>query len=317
MDDIYFPSNACVLACSGPSLNTINVRSLGLPVVAVSTSIRTIHKPDFWVLADYVNEMHGETGKIAYSDPDIIKVVPVEKVSYNINPKSLVLCEYDTATRWPNIESTLFTGKQPFIRGPHKSVTFAIQWLHYIGVKTIIWAGNDLSANSMKEKYCYNVEEFDMKKQHNYQKTLDQTSDTLKLWYPIAKKRGFSWFSWNCGEFFESIVPKFNENEWTENNSSLKYKDNLKISVCVVPDVKKNEIKNITKKSASYRNVISKIEKSVPVEVEKVIIPPIEVVLPDVIPAHLNIITEPREIVSERRMHLRNTIKTKKNLRSK
>jgi len=223
MSDKYFPANTCVLACSGPSLNSVDPFSLGLPVVAVSTAIRKITNPHFWVMADYLNEMHGSEGTAAYSNPDVIKVIPEGKVSSGANAQSVVLCNYDTTTRWPDLDSSLFTGSQPFIRGPHKSVTFGLQWLHYIGVKNIIWVGNDLKANSMKEKYCYEVQEFDMKKAYNYDKTLDQTANALKDWYPIALKRGFKWFSWNCGEVFESFVPKFDLNWWeSEGKEQLK-----------------------------------------------------------------------------------------------
>lgn len=223
MSDKYFPANTCVLACSGPSLNTVDPFSLGLPVVVVSTAIRKITKPHFWVIADYLNEMHGVEGSLAYSDPNIVKILPEGKVSSGANAQSVVLCNYDTSTRWPDVESVLFNGAQPFIRGPHKSVTFAIQWLHYIGVKNVIWVGNDLKANSMREKYCYEVQEFDMKKAYNYDKTLDQTAGALRQWYPIALKRGFKWFSWNCGEVFESFVPKFDLNWWeSEGKEQLK-----------------------------------------------------------------------------------------------
>ena len=56
MSDKYFPANTCVLACSGPSLNTVDPFSLGLPVVVVSTAIRKITKPHFWIIADYLKE---------------------------------------------------------------------------------------------------------------------------------------------------------------------------------------------------------------------------------------------------------------------
>ena len=218
MEHVIFPTTACVLACSGPSLNLVDVFSLGLPVVAVSTVIRKITNPNYWIIADYLNEMHGSEGETAYSNPDIIKILPEGKVSLDKNPQSVITCNYDTNNRWPDLEKHLFVGKDTFIRGPHKSVTFALQYLHYVGVKTIIWVGNDLQAKSMKEKYCYPVEEYDMKKSHNYDKTLEQTHYALKNWYPIAKSRGFEWYSWGCGELFESIVPKFDMEGWKRDN---------------------------------------------------------------------------------------------------
>jgi hypothetical protein len=51
MEQIIFPATACVLACSGPSLNLVDVFSLGLPVVAVSTVIRKITNPNYWIIA--------------------------------------------------------------------------------------------------------------------------------------------------------------------------------------------------------------------------------------------------------------------------
>ena len=263
MSDKYFPANTCVLACSGPSLNTIDPFSLGLPVVVVSTAIRKITKPHFWIIADYLNEMHGDEGYKAYSDPDVIKVLPEGKVSTGSNPQSVVTCKYDTSNRWPDLESSLFTGYEPFIRGPHKSVTFAVQWLHYIGVKNIIWTGNDLKANSMKEKYCYEVKEFDMKKAYNYDKTLDQTANALKEWYPIAIKRGYKWFSWSCGSIFESFVPKFDLNWWeSEGKEQLK-----QYAPITFPTI--NFIPPVIEQTQSFQNVEIKREQKIIIRSEK------------------------------------------------
>lgn len=262
MSDKYFPANTCVLACSGPSLNKVDPFSLGLPVVVVSTGIRKINKPHFWVMADYLNEMHGIEGSIAYSDPDIVKVLPEGKVSSGANAQSVVLCQYDTSTRWPDLDSSLFTGNQPFIRGPHKSVTFGLQWLHYIGVKNVIWVGNDLKANSMKEKYCYEVKDFDMKKAYNYDKTLDQTADALRNWYPIALKRGFKWFSWECGEVFESFVPKFDLN-WWESEGKEQLKQYAPITFPLIDiEIPKTEKKIIIPEITNIK-IGSKIDKKV------------------------------------------------------
>jgi hypothetical protein len=309
MREIYFPSQTCVLACSGPSLNTVDVYSLGLPVVAISTAIRKIHKPDFWIIADFLNEMHGEEGKAAYANPDIIKIVPSDKVSHNVEHKSLVMCEYDTATRWPNINQLLFNGKQPFLRGPHKSVTFGIQWLHYVGVKNIIWAGNDLTATSMREKYCYPVKEFDMKKEYNYQKTLDHTAQTLKDWYPIAQQKGFKWYSWNCGEIFETFVQKYDPTMMDFKNSQP---CSIKIEIDIENELKKNEI--IQKREVKKKKIIKNYESPQPSQ----IIEKKEAPKEKFIPPHLRMSPkDPQEIVSERREHRRKITETRKNLRQR
>lgn len=315
MSNLVFPSDTCVLACSGPSLNTVDVFSLGLPVVAISTAIRKIPNPDFWILADYLNEMHDEEGRNAYSNPEIVKVVPDNKISSGANPQSLVLCNYDTATRWPDLEKHLFCGKQPFIRGPHKSVTFAIQWLHYIGVKRIIWAGNDLTAKSMKGKYCYEVKSFDMKKEYNYSKTLDQTSEALKKWYPLAISKKFEWYSWNCGSVFESFVPKFDIDWWEREGKQKVIFQDLTINPNSVKNTEKLQEKRVTSRPIRpHKQIIQKKVKIDDKEPEnkqennkqqdnfgKNIIEKIEV---------------PEEIVSDRRNSRRQQIEFRKNLRS-
>jgi hypothetical protein len=208
-----FPFNydTVVVACSGPSLKLVDPFSLGLPVVAISTTIRSIPNPHVWILADQINEMHGEEGKLAYSNSDILKVVPEKRVTQTANPVNILEIPYESSNRGIDIHNRLWSGTYPLIRGPHKSITFGIQWLHAVGIKKIIFCGNDLFAPSMKEKYSYSVEDFDMKKEHNFNTTLDQTANAMENWYPLAKQRGFEWFSWKCGERFERFVTKFDE----------------------------------------------------------------------------------------------------------
>jgi len=313
MSDKYFPANTCVLACSGPSLNRVDPFSLGLPVVAVSTAIRKITNPHFWVMADYLNEMHGLEGSNAYSDSSIIKVLPEGKVSVGANPQSVVLCNYDTSTRYPDLDSNLFTGHQPFIRGPHKSVTFGLQWLHYIGVKNIIWVGNDLKANSMKEKYAYEVKDFDMKKAYNYDKTLDQTANSLKQWYPIALKRGFKWFSWECGEVFESFVPKFDLNWWESEGKELlrEYTPITFPKVEIVESPKKEEIKVEPKKEPKIQvreNKKTEVYKAPNIPEPKIEILPLD----QLVQTQIEKIKSP---ISDRRDSRRRSLEVKKKLR--
>jgi hypothetical protein len=303
MSDFIFPSDTCVLACSGPSLNNVDVYSLGVPIVAVSTAIRKIPNPNFWVLADYLNEMHDVEGREAYSNPEIIKVIPDNKISSGANPQSLVLCNYDTSTRWPDLDKHLFNGKQPFVRGPHKSVTFGLQWLHFIGVKRIIWAGNDLTATSMRGKYCYEVKDFDMKKEYNYHKTLDQTADALKKWYPIALRKGLEWYSWNCGSVFESFVPKFDLEWWEREGKAQTNQTNF-----IIPK-KSDRLENLVEKKINPPRKPIKPEQKIKVQKEELNIPQPE---PNVIEK-----MEPaKEIISNRRNYRRQQIEFRKNLRS-
>lgn len=207
-----FPDNICVIACSGPSLNKVDCFSLGLPVIAISTAIRTIQKPDYWFLADYLNEMHGDEGKKVWEDRGVKKVIPKNKIGRKKveNRKDFILvdCKANNLAS-DNLHNILFDPNLPLIRGPHKSVTTALQWAHVNGATKIIFAGNDLQATTMETKYSYETKPFDLKKKHNFKKTLDQVWQCMQGWYPIARRRGFEWYSWECGSIFEQLVPKF------------------------------------------------------------------------------------------------------------
>lgn len=207
MQPYFQETDSCVLACSGPSLNKVDVFSLDLPVVVVSTAIRAIPNPNFWALADRLNKMHGPEGSNAWKNKNIIKIVPQNQIIKGDG--SFIKVDYKGAGRQGEIHKLLFTPGHSLLRGPHKTVTFIIQWLHVNGIKNIIFAGNDLKANSFEEKYAYKLENHDMRKKGNFKKTIDQVANTMKVWYPIAKAKGFEWYSWECGEEFEKLVPKF------------------------------------------------------------------------------------------------------------
>lgn len=221
-----FPTDTCVLVCSGPSLNLVNPFELGLPVVVISTAIRKITNPHYWILADHLNEMHGQQGNVAYQNENIVKIVPTGKISGKHRSDLRTYCEFDYTSSDNHItdkNNHLFSGKLPFLRGPHKTVTFGVQWLYHVGVRNIIWVGNDLHAKSATEKYAYESNETDLKKAYNYNVTIDQVHETLKSWYDIAKTRnlGFNWYSWKCGEIFEKFVPAFDYDSYVKPESSI------------------------------------------------------------------------------------------------
>tara|TARA_Y100001937_G_scaffold53848_1_gene74333 strand:+ start:3497 stop:4597 length:1101 start_codon:yes stop_codon:yes gene_type:complete len=214
-------SDCIVFANSGPSLNKVDVFSLGYPVAAVSTSVRSDQfkdrKPDIWILADKLNDMHGERGKELWQDPEVIKVMPelrrkdINRIK-NLSEKDLeqwYFCDYNSNRQKRNHGVTeidaLFSGRMPFIRGPHKSVTFGIQWLHYMGAKNIIWTGCDLTAPSLDQKYAYKTDGRDSGKRGGYLRTLNVVDRALREWYPVALKKGYEWYNWECGEALTNI----------------------------------------------------------------------------------------------------------------
>ena len=76
MNEKCYPIDKAVVACSGPSIRNVDVFSLGLPVVAISTAIRYIPNPHIWIYADRLNDMHGEEGKRANENSKILKFIP-------------------------------------------------------------------------------------------------------------------------------------------------------------------------------------------------------------------------------------------------
>ena len=208
-----FPDETCVIACSGPSLKKVDCFSLGVPVLVISTAIRYLKKADYWILADHLNEMHGPEGKLAWEDPNILKVVPRAKTlnkHRDQNRKDFIVVDVqDSNKATDNHQRDLFNPSLPLFRGPHKTVTMAIQWAHSRGAKKLIFAGNDLKADCVEKKYAYEFQKFDMKKKHNFSKTLDQVRVCMQGWYPIAKMKGFQWYSWECGDVFSHMVPTF------------------------------------------------------------------------------------------------------------
>lgn len=248
-----FPTDTCVLVCSGPSLNLVDPFELGLPVVVVSTAIRIITNPHYWILADYLNEMHGQEGNVAYQNENIIKVVPTNKISNkhsNLIRNFVEIPYAESDNQFQDRYSHLFSGNAPLLKGPHKSATFAVQALHYMGVKNIIWVGNDLYASNPKEKYAYESTDQDLRKAYNYTITLDQVHKTLKDWYSYAVRRGFNWYSWKCGDIFESFVPKFDYDNYQKPQESIYY-HGVKNSLYPVESLEKQKIisKKLDKKS--------------------------------------------------------------------
>ena len=216
-----------VLACSGPSLNKINPFSLGFPVVAISTAIRADafkhRKPDAWALVDMPidrKSYQGNSGQFLHTkqslqyweDSEVLKVMPAYRRKTVKNKSNFIFYDYDGIkdSKKRKIPETkeVFNGKTPFVRGPGKSITFALQWCHYVGIKTIIFSGCDLSSSSIENKYAYNIEKKDKQKRFNTSQ-LDTVRNTLRLWYPIAQRRGFKWYNWQSGPILGKIIPPY------------------------------------------------------------------------------------------------------------
>jgi len=228
-DKNIFRESTVVLACSGPSLNKVNPFSLGYPVVAISTAIRAdafkYRKPDAWLLTDMPVDrklyqgkrgqfLHTKQSLQQWKDPEVLKVLPTSKRKniQNKEPNQFKFYDYDSLKekkkRKKNECEEVFNGNMPFVRGPSMSITFALQWCYYVGIRTVLFAGCDLVSSSIETKYAYDIEEEDRKKVCN-PRQLNRIANTLIRWYPIAQRKGFKWYNWKSGIRLGCIIPSY------------------------------------------------------------------------------------------------------------
>jgi len=220
---IEMPEDACdpcrrdlgdtvVLACSGPSLFKVNLRSAGVPIVAVSTAIRNpqLAKPDVWAFADRLNHNHGDHRTDVWEDPDVIKIVPA--YTRNAGGKNVIRVPYTHGKGSDRKHMAhgrdYMDGKLPLMRDTHKSVTFALGWLAFTGVKTIIICGCDLrSGRQHDEKYGYPMLGANARRAGSrLNSSLAQTYHSLKQFAKCAEKYGIRLVSWSPGGRTEEFM---------------------------------------------------------------------------------------------------------------
>ena len=68
-----------VICASGDLLYDVPFREPGYPLAAISTAIRMVPDPDFWLLVDRIQPEHGDEGKAAARNPAIKKVIPKDR----------------------------------------------------------------------------------------------------------------------------------------------------------------------------------------------------------------------------------------------
>ena len=193
-----------IIAGSGPSLSCRlkDIAESGIPVAAVSTAIRVLPKPDYWVLLDDINHHHG--GQKAFDsarDESVRKVTPchrhyfwdkfpnVEKVDMS-SPKSQVR---DDSVRG-KVYRKYFDGRGGVLRAYNRSMTFCIQWA-FLHFNCAIFCGMDHRTDRTKPYvYSYEIKASQVNSQnHNHRSELAQ----LIEWRPIAHAAGYIWLDWN------------------------------------------------------------------------------------------------------------------------
>lgn len=194
-----------IIAGSGPSLRhrLDDIAALDIPVAAVSTAIRVLPKPDYWVLLDDINHHHGgQKALVVARDESVRKAIPshrhyfwakfpnVEMVDMH-SPKSQVR---DDSVRG-KVHRQYFDGRGGVLRGYNRSMTFATQWA-FLHFNCAIFCGVDHRTDPSKPYvYDYKLKPSQINSQNN-----NHRSELAQLieWSPIAHAAGYVWLDWNA-----------------------------------------------------------------------------------------------------------------------
>ena len=186
---------ACVVCGAGASLNNVNPFDASLPVVAISTAIRTVREPNVWVLVDKLRKEHGPEGRAAMMDRRVLKVMPefqpIEKFATNVERVPTHLAAKLDRTR------KLFDGQLPLLRSYHSSILFGIQWLVAHGCRDLVFCGIDFTGS-----YSYGPK-------HGGRATLAETHGHFNRYIRTLAAAGVKARQWRCGTSIHKLMPSY------------------------------------------------------------------------------------------------------------
>lgn len=206
--------NPVIICASGPSLGRVPYEEPGYPLAAISTAIRMVPSPDYWILVDRAEEAHGEEGKVALRNDQVKKVVPGDREKvFEMFPNVQVV------PRWGNKERSFMDGGPGVVTGVNRSILLAVQWLgkHF---DTLIFAGVDLNVEDPEFPWVHDyfpprrstTKENMASHVLSMEKGLDKEYHQLRVWHPIAKEKGVTWLAWTPGSRIENFMEVF---KWT------------------------------------------------------------------------------------------------------
>lgn len=204
-------ANPVIICASGPSLVRVPYEKPGYPLAAISTAIRMIPSPDYWILCDRAEEAHGEEGQAALRNDQVKKVVPGDREKvFEMFPN------VEVVPRWGNKERSFMDGGPGVLTGVSRSMMFAVQWLgkHF---DTLIFAGVDLNVEDPEFPWAHDyfpprrstTKENMARHVGCMKKGLDREYHQLRVWAPIAKEKGVRWLSWSPGSRIENFMEVF------------------------------------------------------------------------------------------------------------
>lgn len=182
-------TNGIIVACPGPSLFSVDLKKPNLPIAAVSTAIRCIPEPDFWIFVDRIKPIHGDEAPRALVNPNVVKVVPSGRKALFKNSPNMIFQERsgligDRKNRLTRV-----------IRTNGQSLELAVQWLIICGgFDQLIFAGCDLNVTKLKP-YAHAGKPCDREYRaqlNNFRKLKKQ----LQEFASIAEETGRKLLSW-------------------------------------------------------------------------------------------------------------------------
>ena len=210
-----------IMACSGPSLNLVDIWAPGLPVCAVSTVIRDkqflIHRPEYWILVDRINPNHGPTAYSIAMAEDVVKVIP--------NGRAKIF------SRFPNVMTTPRESRQKdrkldfgtdgkILSGFNQSSSFACQWLSLAGgFTTVVFAGCDFRSGIGAE-HCHN-RRLQPRSRVRQAKTLKMVAEHLRKWTATAQEMGITFLCGSPGSVLEDFMETYEWPMLTTSSSSV------------------------------------------------------------------------------------------------
>jgi len=160
--DMPVHRDAVTLCCPGPSFLDQDIPP-DTDVVAVSTAIQILRRPDYWAFVDPPNKNHGRWGRLALHDDRVVKVVPRDTYLYKIADK--VECQ-NVLPWYPEEHGDLIL---------MSSLTFATGWAVDRCYQTIYFLGVDQGTG-----YAYQQEPDDEERQKDQQNFHDKVTMRMR-----------------------------------------------------------------------------------------------------------------------------------------
>lgn len=196
-------SRPVILACSGPSLNVTAVRTSGLPIAAISTAIRCIPNPEYWIFWDGRSSDYRDEGDAAFANPAVMKIVRDKFRERHAHHPNVRFVRWNTGV--PPVP--LFDKKQELVVPRARSIFVAIKWLVRRGFNELIFAGCDLRMTDAST-YAHGAKRT-RREMLEANESMRREGESLAAWTAEAAKYGVRLLSWSPVSVINDFMPPY------------------------------------------------------------------------------------------------------------